>query len=87
MLVWLLPEYTSIRVRKDTKKLLERVLIDFEAMLGRRLDYDELIRILAIRAQSKPQLLKLLLENPVKEHNTDTAQRLLADERRRDTRF
>ncbi len=80
-------EYTSIRVRKDTKKLLERVLIDFEARLGRRLDYDELIRILAMRSQSKPGLLRLLLENPVKEHNTDMAQRLLMSERRRDTRF
>ncbi len=80
-------EYTSIRVRKDTKKLLERTLIDFEARLGRRLDYDELIRILAIQAQSKPQLLKILIENPVEGYNTDEAQRLLRSERRRDTRF
>ena len=80
-------EYTSIRVRKDTKKLLEKTLIDFEARLGRRLDYDELIRILAIQAQSKPQLLKLLVENPVEGYSTDEAQRLLRSERRRDTRF
>ena len=61
--------------------------MDFEARLGRRLDYDELIHILATRAWSKPQLLKLLLENPVEGHDTDTAQRLLRSERRRDTRF
>jgi len=82
-----LSEYTSIRVRKDTKKLLEKTLIEFEARLGRRLDYDELIRILALRTQANPQLLRLLIQNPVKNHDTDNAQRLLRSERRRDTRF
>ncbi len=80
-------EYTSIRVRKDTKKLLEKTLIEFEARLGRRLDYDELIRILALRTQANPQLLRLLIQNPVKNHDTGNAQRLLRSERRRDTRF
>ena len=82
-----MPEYTSIRIRKDTKKLLEKILIDFETQLERRLDYDELIRILALQAQTKPRLLKLLLQNPVREHDTERAQHLLRSERRRDTRF
>ena len=82
-----MPEYTSIRVRRDTKELLEKTLIEFEAELGRRLDYDELIRILALRAQANPQLLKLLIKNPVKEHDTEKAQDLLRRERRRDSRF
>jgi len=82
-----LPEYTSIRVRKETKKLLERALIDLEARLGRRLDYDELLRILARGVRMRPQLLKLLIVNPVEGHNMDRAQRLLRSERRRDTRF
>ncbi len=80
-------EYTSIRVRRNTKKLLEKALIELEAELGRRLDYDELIQILALRAQANPQLLKLLIENPVKEHDTEKAQELLRRERRRDSRF
>ena len=83
----MLPEYTSIRVRKDTKKLLERTLIELEARLGKRLDYDELLRILARGVQARPQLLKLLMMNPVEEHDTVKAQRLLRSERRRDTRF
>lgn len=82
-----MPEYTSIRVRKETKKLLERVLIDLESRLGRRLDYDELLRILARGAEAKPWLLRWLIENPVERHDTDRAQRLLRSERRRDTRF
>ncbi len=82
-----MPEYTSIRVRKETKKLLERALIDLEARLGRRLDYDELLRILARGVRMRPQLLKLLIINPVEEHNMDEAQSLLRSERRRDTRF
>ena len=82
-----MPEYTSIRVRKETKKLLERALIDLEARLGRRLDYDELLRILARGVRMRPQLLKLLIVNPVEGHNMDRAQRLLRSERRRDTRF
>ena len=80
-------EYTSIRVRRNTKELLEKALIELEAELGRRLDYDELIQILALRAQANPQLLKLLIENPVKEHDTEKAQELLRRERRRDSRF
>ncbi len=82
-----MPEYTSIRVRKDTKKLLERTLIDLEARLGKRLDYDELLRILARGVRARPQLLKLLIINPAEEHDMDKAQRLLRSERRRDTRF
>ncbi|MEB3846527.1 MAG: hypothetical protein GSR74_00970 [Desulfurococcales archaeon] len=82
-----MPEYTSIRVRKETKKLLERALIDLEARLGRRLDYDELLRILARGVRARPQLLKLLIVNPVEGHNMDEAQSLLRSERRRDTRF
>ena len=80
-------KYTTIKVRKETKELLERTLIDFEAKLGKRLDYDELIRLLVIRAKGRPQMLKLLIERPVEEHNTERAQRLLREERRRDTRF
>ncbi len=87
MMVYRLSEYTSIRIRKETKKLLEKTLIEFEARLGRRLDYDELIRILAIQTQANPQLLRVLIQNPVKSHDTDKAQRLLRRERMGDTRF
>ncbi len=80
-------EYTSIRVRRETRELLEKTLIDLEARLGRRLDYDDVIRILAQRARGKPELLMLLTQNPVKENDTDKAQRLLRRERERDTRL
>ncbi len=80
-------EYTSIRVRRETKRLLEKTLIDLEARLGRRLDYDDVIRILALRPRGKPELLMLLTQNPVEEHDTDKAQRLLRRERERDTRL
>ncbi len=80
-------EYTSIRVRRETKRILEKTLIDLEARLGRRLDYDDVIRILAQRARGKPELLMLLTQNPIEEHDTDKAQRLLRRERERDTRL
>ena len=82
-----LMEYTSIRVRRETRELLQKTLIDLEARLGRRLDYDDVIRILAQRARGKPELLMLLTQNPVKENDTDKAQRLLRRERERDTRL
>ena len=74
-------EYTSIRVRKDTKRLLEKVLIDLESRLGRRLDYDELLRILAHSARARPWLLRLLIENPVEVHDTEKARQLLRREK------
>ena len=80
-------EYTSIRVRRETKRILEKTLIDLEARLGRRLDYDDVIRILAQRARGKPELLMLLTQNPIEEHDTDKAQRLLRRERERDARL
>ncbi len=81
-------EYTTIKVRRDTKELLEKTLIAMESRLGRRLDYDTLLRILAKNVlQSKPWLLEWLIENPVKEHDTDRAQEMLRAERRRDERF
>ena len=82
-----MPEYTSIRVRKDTKELLEKALIELETRLRRRLDYDELLRILTRNAQAKPGLLRLLLEKSVKGYETDKAEQLLRSERKRGTRF
>jgi len=37
-------EYTSIRVKCGTKELLEKLLVKMEYELGRRLDYDELLK-------------------------------------------
>ena len=55
-----------------------------EAGLGRRLDYDDLLRILAQRVRLRPQLLLWLFEDPVKGHDADGARRPLRAERRRD---
>ncbi len=80
--------YTTIRVRRETKELLERALIALESRLGRRLDYDTLLRILARRVlRGRPWLLEWLVNNPVEGHDTDRAQELLRAERRRDERF
>jgi len=65
-----MPEYTSIRVRKETKKLLEGAHFELESRLGRRLDYDELLRILARGVYAKPELLRRLLATPVEEHDS-----------------
>ncbi len=81
--------YTSIRVSIETKRLLEKLLIAMEARLGRRLDYDELLRMLAeekLRGR-KPGLLLALFEKPVESHDTVAAAELLREERRRDDRF
>ncbi|WP_153801376.1 hypothetical protein [Hyperthermus butylicus] len=43
-------EYTTIRVKRETKKLLEKTLVAMESKLGRRLDYDTLLRLLARKA-------------------------------------
>ena len=78
--------YTSIKVTRETKRLLEEALVEMEARLGRRLDYDELLRLLAGRARARPWLLRWLIENPVEGHSTGEAQELLRRERARDTR-
>lgn len=81
-------EYTTIRVKRETKALLEKTLVAMESRLGRRLDYDTLLRILAKRAlRGKPWLLEWLVDNPVGLHDTSRAQELLRLERKRDERL
>ena len=80
-------KYTTIKLKKETKELLERVLIDFESELGTRLDYDDVIRLLVTKVTQRPQLLLSLFQSPVKGHNTNEAQRLLREERQRDDRL
>ena len=81
-------EYTTIRVKRETKILLEKALVAVESKLGRRLDYDTLLRILAKRVlRGKPWLLEWLVNNPVELHDTSRAQELLRLERKRDERL
>ncbi len=82
-----MPEYVAIRVRRETARLLERKLRELEDRLGRRLDYDELLRILVRRSAARPELLRALVENPVPGYSSEEAQGLLRRERARDTRF
>ena len=81
--------YTSIRVSVETKKLLERLLVAMEARLGRRLDYDELLRMLAAEKlrERRPELLLALFEKPVEGYDTAAAAELLRRERGRDDRL
>ncbi len=83
-------EYTSIRVRVETKRLLDRLRAAMEARLGRRLDYDSLLRMLAeegLRREKRPELLLELFRRPVGGHDTAEALRLLREERARDERL
>ena len=40
---------TTIKVSRETKELLTKVLIKLESELGRRLSYDDVIKILVKR--------------------------------------
>ena len=61
-----MPGYITIRVRRETKQLLEKTLIDLEARLGRRLGYDKLLHLLARRTQAKLWLPKMARREPGK---------------------
>jgi hypothetical protein len=68
--------------------LLEKALIYMESMLGRRIDYDELLRIMVDKLLGRrPELLLWLVENPVKDYDRTLALRILGEERARDERF
>ncbi|WP_048191377.1 hypothetical protein [Pyrolobus fumarii] len=87
--VYMTQRYTTIRVSIETKRLLERLLAEMEARLGRRLDYDELLRMLAYERlrERRPWLLEELFRRPVEEHDTLLAARLLREERLKDERL
>jgi len=77
--------YTTIRLRKETKKRLEKILIEYEVKLKRRLDYDELIQILLDKLEGKdkrPELLLELKEMKVSSQLVSKAHEVLANERR-----
>ncbi len=74
---------TTIRVSKRTKDLLTKVLIKLENELGRRLDYDEVIRILVERSGIRnPELLLRLKEMSVSREIVEEAHKLLEEETR-----
>ncbi len=77
---------TTIRISKGTKKLLDKMLIELENELGRRLSYDEAIKILIERAKTRkrPELLLELLEMKGSEELSEKAQKILREERRRE---
>ena len=79
---------TTIRVSRRTKDLLTRVLIELENDLGRRLDYDDVIRILIEKSKvKKPELLLKLNEMSVSEEIAREARKLLEEEKRSEERF
>ena len=53
---------------------------------GRRLDSKKSPATPSGTTGAEPQLLRMIMESPVDQHDTDTAQELLRTERRRDTR-
>ena len=54
--------YTTIKLKKTTKKRLEEKLIEYEKLLGKRIDYDELINMLIDDADTRKHKPELLLE-------------------------
>jgi hypothetical protein len=73
---------TTIRVSKKTKDLLTKVMIRLENELGKRLDYDEVIRILIERSMvRRPELLLRLKSMSVSEEISEKAHKLLSEER------
>ncbi|MEB3779091.1 MAG: hypothetical protein GSR85_02500 [Desulfurococcales archaeon] len=73
---------TTIRVSRRTKDLLTRVLIELENELGRRLDYDDVIRILIEKSKvKKPELLLKLKEMGISEEIAREARKLLEKEK------
>jgi len=74
---------TTIRVSEKTKSMLTKVLIRLESELGRRLDYDEVIRILIERSGfRRPELLLRLKEMRVPRRVVVEARRILEEESR-----
>lgn len=74
---------TTIKVSKKTKDLLTKVLIKLESELGRRLDYDEVIRILIDRVRNRnPECLRKLMRMSVPEEVVRGAHELLREEGR-----
>lgn len=74
---------TTIRVSEKTKNMLTKVLIRLENELGKRLDYDDVIRILIERSGfRKPELLLRLKEMSVPEEVVEKAHKLLEEESR-----
>jgi len=72
---------TTIRISEKTKNILTKVLIRLESELGRRLDYDEVIRILIERSGfRKPELLLRLKEMRVPREVVVEARRILEEE-------
>ena len=73
--------FTTIRLSKGTKALLTDLLIELERELGRRLSYDDVIRILAARARARnPKLLQELVRMRVPGRLVEEARKLLERE-------
>ncbi len=72
---------STIRLSRETKELLTDVLIKLEGELGRRLSYDDVIRILIRRSRVRnPELLLRLMEMRVSREIVEEAHRLLEEE-------
>ncbi|RLE64149.1 MAG: hypothetical protein DRJ47_08360 [Thermoprotei archaeon] len=72
---------TTIKISRETKELLTDVLIRLEGELGRRLSYDDVIRILIKRSRVRDsRLLLRLVEMKVSGKLVEKARKLLEEE-------
>jgi len=72
---------TTVKLSKRTKELLTDVLIRLESELGRRLTYDDVIKILIRRSRIRnPKSLLRLMEMKVSKKVVERAHKLLEEE-------
>ena len=80
-------EYETIKIKKEIKLLLEKILHDYQLKLGRKLGFDELLLRLIIDARARPELFNRIIDDPIENHNTEKALKTLREERRKDSRL
>jgi len=78
--------FTTIRVSKKTKELLDRLVIELERELGRRLSYDEALRMLIERSlrAKRPELLLQFMSKRFSDKTVKDLQEIVRIERARE---
>ncbi len=78
--------FTTIRVSKKTKELLDRLVIELERELGRRLSYDEALRMLIERSlrAKRPELLLQFMSRRFSDKTVKDLQEIVRIERARE---
>ena len=78
--------FTTIRISRRTKELLDRLVIELERELGRRLSYDEALKILLKRnlRAKRPELLLRFMSRRFSDETVKELHEILRVERARE---